>query len=183
MKHLAIDLDDVCLDFTGGVRAAVQREFAVEIPESAFEAWDLHPVLDPIIGRSWWKWLREREWLWSNFPAVDGAVGGLERLRHEGYYLECVTSKPRWAEYNTWRWLGKWRLPFNRVTIVGEKDRKIDFTDAELLIDDKPANLTPFVDAGRQGILFARPHNRHEQFPSRVRDWPELVAQLGTRND
>ena len=183
MRHLAIDLDDVCLDFTGGVKASVEREFGVVIPDDAFEAWDLHPILDPIIGRSWWKWLREREWLWANFPAVNGAIGGLERLRLEGFYLECVTSKPRWAEYNTWRWLGRWRPPFQRVTIVGDKDRKVDFTEADLLIDDKLKNLQEFVQAGRKGIMFDRPHNRHDQFPTRVGTWPELVETLlGTRD-
>lgn len=184
MRHLAIDLDDVVLDYTGGVAAAVKMEFGVDLSAEDFTGWDLHPVLDPIIGRSWWSWMRDREWLWANFPAVPGAMGGLEKLRRQGFYLECVTSKPQWAEHNTWKWLGRWRPPFQRVTIVGPKDRKIDFTDAELLVDDKMKNLNEFVQEGRQAILFDRPHNRHDQFPTRVGTWPELVETLlGTRTD
>ena len=97
MKHLAIDLDDVVLDYTGGVAEAVAMEFGVKLTAEDFTGWDLHPIVDPIIGRSWWAWMREREWLWANFSAVPGAMGGLEKLRRQGFYLECVTSKPQWA--------------------------------------------------------------------------------------
>lgn len=157
--HLAIDLDDTVLDFVGGLRDSVKKEYGVVLTEEDIYQWDLHPILDPIIGQNWWTWLRDREWLWHTFPAVDGAIGTLDHLRREGHYLECVTSKPLWAEHNTWKWLGKWRPPFQRVTIVGPKDRKIDFTDAELLVDDKPQNCLEFLESDRKAILFARTHN------------------------
>jgi 5'(3')-deoxyribonucleotidase len=185
MRHLAIDLDDVVLDFCGGLRDAIRKEYGVTITEEQMTQWDLHPLLDPIIGRSWWSWLREREWLWANFPAIDGAMGGLDTLRRQGFYLECVTSKPVWAEHNVYKWLGKWRPPFHRVTIVGPNHRKADYTDATILIDDKLENLVGFQASGkgRKGIMFDRPHNRHDQFPARVGTWPELVETLlGTRD-
>ena len=113
--HIAVDLDDVVLDFVGGVRNAVKTEFGVELQDSDFTQFNLSPLLNPIIGRSWWSWMEDRAWIWAGFPAVDGAIGSLERLRRDGHYLECITSKPKWAEYNTWRWLGRWRPPFQRV--------------------------------------------------------------------
>lgn len=158
MTHLAVDLDDTVLDFTGGLCAVIQKEYGVELPE--FEEWDFHHVLDPIVGGSWWKWMRRREWLWSTFPAIDGAIGSLDLLRSRGHYLELVTSKPEWGEASVWKWLGKWRPPFNRVTIVGQHDVKVAVTDAEVLIDDKIENCMEFTDVGRRAILFDRPHNR-----------------------
>jgi 5'(3')-deoxyribonucleotidase len=177
--HVAIDLDDVILDFCGGVRQAVKTEFGVELKPADFDRWHLSEILDPIIGRSWWSWMREREWLWANFPAIDGAIGGLEVLRRKGHYLEIVTSKPHWAEHNTWKWLGKWRPPVQRVTIVGPDDRKRDFTDAHLLIDDKPQNLSEFVPG--MVILFDRPHNRTEDRFARASAWRDVVRMVELR--
>lgn len=189
-NHLAVDLDDVVLDFVGGLVAALKKEYNVDLKVEEINDFNLGPFLDPIIGRSWWSWLRERSWLWSGFPAVDGAIGTLERLRRDGWFLELVTSKPKWAEYSTYRWLGKWRPPFQRVTIVSKEDNKAHFTDARILIDDKMANIMDFVEADRHGLLFSRPHNKLE--PSygpgfvRVNNWAEAYAEIQNikrRND
>lgn len=180
--HIAVDLDDVVLDFCGGLREAIRKEYNFDVGD--FEKWELRDVLDPVVGRNWWSWLRERDWLWPNFPAIDGAIGGIDALRRDGHYVELVTSKPEWAEYAVWKWLGKWRPPFNAVTIVGPKDRKVDFTDARILIDDKFENCDEFAKAGRTGLLFDRPHNRDAETelgdPSpwtvtRVFAWPSPV--------
>ena len=121
--------------------------------------------------------MRRRDWLWSTFPAIEGAIGSLDLLRRKGHFLECVTSKPEWAEAQVWKWLGLWRPPFNRVTIVGPKGEKSGVTDAEILIDDKIDNLLSFVETGRTGVLFERPHNR--KLPpyngiTRAADWQEV---------
>lgn len=162
MKHYAVDMDDVVVDFVGGLIDSMKKEHGATITMAQLEqtGWDLHPLLDPIIGYSWWTWLRQREHLWANFPAVDGAIGGIEQLRRQGHFLELVTAKPEWAEHNVWKWLGKWRPAFQRVTIVDTKACKADATSADLLIDDKPGNCQHFLDQGRGAILFARPHNR-----------------------
>ena len=155
--HVAVDLDDVCLDFTGGVKRSVEIEYGVQVPE--ITAWNLHDTLDPIIGHSWWKWMKARDWLWPNFPAIPGAVGGIQRMRDAGHYVELVTSKPLWAEAAVWKWLGKWRLPVQRVTIVDMNTRKVDATDADGIVDDKPETTLDFAQDGRFAIMFARSHN------------------------
>lgn len=173
-KHIAVDLDDVVLDFVGGLRTAVKTEYGVDIPEGDINKWDLHPFLDPVIGGDWWEWLRSRDWLWPNFPAMDGAIGNLTKLRREGYYLECVTSKPRWAEFATWKWMGKWRPPFQRVTIV-HRESKASMTDAYIMIDDKPENLDGFLRSRRHGILFGRAHNAsNDEYDYRANNWAEV---------
>ena len=184
---VACDLDNVVLDFYGGVRHAVETEYNVIVPP--FSTWDMHEVLDPIIGKSWWKWMRERDWLWPNFPAVPGAIGGLAQLRDAGYYVEIVTSKPEWAEFSVWKWLGKWRPPANRVTIVNMDIRKVDATDADVLIDDKLKNVVDFADDDRYGVLFSAESNLHEsELPNgvvRAKDWHAAVdlVRLSERGD
>lgn len=182
-RHIAIDLDDVILDFVGGIRRWIKTEYDVEIPEESITDFNLRPFLDPIIGKNWWTALRERDWLWPNFEAVPGAIGALERLRNEGHYLEIVTSKPRWAEYATWKWLGKWRPPVQRVTIVGPKDKKADFSDADVLIDDKVQNVVEWEESGRPAILFTRTHNVKAEAAIRASGWREVLDCLEEMED
>lgn len=189
VTHVAVDADDVIVDFIGGLLAVVKKEYGVEIPREAITQWDLHPILDPVIGHSFWKLLKDREWLWAGFPAIDGAIGNLGKLREQGHYLELVTAKPEWAEYNMYKWLGKWRPPFHRVTIVKVKDgdtpadRKVDFTDAEIIIDDKPSNCQDFLDAGRKAILFTSHHNRGYLGFQRANDWADVVKMIAAETN
>lgn len=172
--HIAVDMDDVLLDFMGGLQHAIKTEYGVIVPD--FTKWDVNELLDPILGKSWWKWMRERDWLWSNFPAIDGAIGGLTQLREDGNFIEIVTSKPEWAEYTVWKWMGKWRPPVNRVTIVEMDQHKVDMTDADLLLDDKPQNVDEFAEEGRIGVLFGRSHNRDSVVH------PDVIRVDGWRN-
>ena len=183
-KHVAVDMDDVILDFVGGLRDAIRKEYGVEIPDSAITDFNLSPFLDPVLGENWWGWLRRRDWLWSNFPAVDGAIGTMERLRREGYYLEVVTSKPEWADYAVWQWLGKWRPPVQRVTIVRKAENKADFSSAPILVDDKMENVDRWITKpNRHALLFSRPHNMNETFNpnkpiTRVNGWMDTYQTI-----
>jgi FMN phosphatase YigB (HAD superfamily) len=162
--HIAVDMDDVVLDFIQGVRASFIREYGLEgIPTYAGTPWGpevvefyKHPLFLESGYKDWWGWLRDRHWLWATFPAVDGAIGGLQRLRARGHWVELVTSKPEWAESNVWKWLGRWRPPLNSVTIVRNGQRKADFTKAFVMVDDKRQTCEEFANAGRFGIHFDR---------------------------
>lgn len=185
MTHIAIDLDDVVLDFCGNLIAVVNREYDAGLHVDHFDQWDLTSVLNPIIGEDWWAWWERRYWLWPKADAVPGAIGGLEELRRRGHYLEIVTAKPRWAEPLTWQWLGKWQPPVNRVTIVGMDTPKHEATDAALLVDDKPSTVTRWTKSreDRRALLFTRSHNRkasdHIARVTRVDSWKEILERIG----
>ena len=46
-KKIAVDLDDVVLDFVGGLRAALKQEYNVELDEDSITDFNLAPFLDP----------------------------------------------------------------------------------------------------------------------------------------
>lgn len=184
MTHIAIDLDDVVLDFCGNLIAVINREYDAGLDISHINQWDLTEILNPIIGEEWWEWWERRYWLWPKANAVPGAIGGLEDLRRQGHYLEIVTAKPRWAEPLTWQWLGKWQPPVNRVTIVDMTTAKSEATDAPVLIDDKPTTVVSWTESrpDRQALLFTRQHNLDEEFDhpriTRVENWKEIPVVL-----
>lgn len=177
-KEIALDFDDVICGFAAGLRKSILIEFGVEVPP--FGAWDLDEVLNPIVGRHWWReWMREQPDRWAKFPPVPGAIGGIKQLRDDGHYIEVVTAKPEWAEHVIWDWFGKHRPAVNRVTIVGMDVPKSEATDAELLVDDKIDNVEEFMADGRDAILFNQSTNDgvFVQAP-RVNNWRELVELI-----
>ena len=157
---VAVDLDDTVLSFVPEVLRTFAKEYGETIPYAGVPwgqdivEFTRHPKFQESGYRDWWGWLKDRDWLWSTFDAVDGAIGGLQRLRAAGHLLECVTSKPEWAEPQVWKWLGRWRPPFHRVTIVPVRSNKLDWTNAPVIIDDKRETCEEFAAAGRFAIHF-----------------------------
>lgn len=185
--HIAIDLDDVVLDFMPSVMASFAREYG-EQPvydgcpwgQQAVE-FGKHPLFLASGYKSWWDWLRDREWLWANFPVINGAIGGIKRLRHAGHYVECVTAKPTWAEHNVWKWLGKWRPAFNRVTVVTNGQKKVDFTNAYVMVDDKLETCVDFVRSGRVAVWFNRANAPSQAYNDSIkiaRNWEEVLKAI-----
>lgn len=163
--HIAVDLDDVTMDFWRSVCASINLEYGLAIDPEQTRDWEKNEVKQLTIfgeGRDWWSWLRDRDWIWATFKPVPGAIGGVQRLRQQGHYVEAVTKKPEWAEWTVWKWLGLWRPAFNTVTIVPSGGSKASSSQASLLIDDSPDNLTEWVasDQSRTAICFDQPWNR-----------------------
>jgi len=181
-KHLAIDMDDVVLAFVGGVCDSLSRDYGVRVTAADIVDWDMSKVLNPLIGEDWWDWMRRHVHLWGEkFKPVVGALGGIQRLRAAGHYLELVTSKPDWAEAQVWVWLGRYRPAVHRVTVIGMGERKVDRTEADVIIDDKPENCFQFVEDGRQALLFDRSHNQDVELRpgmDRVMNWRSMPTAL-----
>jgi hypothetical protein len=162
--RVALDWDDVVIDYWGGVCAALNREYGLNLDPSLTTDWDDNQVKNLDVfgdGRSWWEWLRDRDWLWATFDAVPGAIGGIDTLRRRGHTVEIITKKPEWAEWVVWRWLGRWRPAASTVTIIPIDANKADYSDADILIDDNAENVAAWAASGRFAILYDRPWNQH----------------------
>ena len=184
--HVAVDMDDVCVDFTAHIVKCVNREYGANLSVEQFTDWNFGPWLDPVLGRSWWEWLKGRDWLWTKAPAIPGAIGGLHQLREMGCYVELLTSKPEWAEWVVWAWLGKWRPNVHRVTIASSRSShaghlpKHEASDASVLVDDGWHNVEPWCRTGRTALIFDQPWNadRQTRRAFRVRNWAEVVDRI-----
>jgi len=178
--HIAVDMDDVVVEFFAFIVECINREYGTSVDVRECRDWDDNDVKKLTVfgpGKTWWDWLRARDWLWTKCPAVPGAIGGLQALRDDGHYVELLTSKPDWAEWVVWAWLGKWRPAVNRVTIAGSGQVKHELSDAILLVDDGLHNIEPWVATGRSAIKFARPWNegRGARRIWEARDWAQVL--------
>jgi len=162
--HVVLDLDDVVLDFEGGVIEATNRDFDADFDIRGKTQYHLDTYLNPTIGRDWWEWLKDHAWLWGEkFTPVPGALGGIEKLRAAGHWIEIVTAKPEWAEDQVWIWLSRYKPRVHQVTISPMQDvSKADLSpDGDVLVDDKWENCLEWAETGRLAILFTRPGNAH----------------------
>lgn len=189
---VAVDLDDVVLDFFGGVVIrGMNKDFAARLDVRDVTDWDHNLVKHfdwSYYGySSWWEWLQERAKLWATAPAIDGAIGGIRALRAAGHRPQCVTAKPTWAEPQVWRWLGRWQPAFESVHFVPVDEPKSVATDADVLIDDRASNCAEWVnsDSTRFAVLFDQPWNDavRDCGPRTfwAADWPavlDIVADL-----
>jgi 5'(3')-deoxyribonucleotidase len=179
--HLAIDADDVIVDFCGRVIETVNMEYDAQLTLADVKSWNLNLLLDPILGEDWWLWWEERDWLWAKASAIPGAIGGLRRLHQQGHIIDIVTAKPDWARAGFSQWLGKWQPYYDRVIVGPARPPmvKSEWTDARLLVDDKPDNVLDFFNKGRQAILYDRPHNwdfdHKEAGIPRAYNWAEVL--------
>ena len=188
--HIALDMDDVVLDFVKGVLETVNRDFDANVKPEDITDWNFGQFINPIIGYDWWEWLEGHAHVWGDkFKPVPGAIGGIVTLRRAGHYIEIVTSKPEWAEDATWDWFAKYKVRPHRLTLVplidGVAPKKSEVTDARVLVDDRFENCEEFAAKGRAAILYNRPHNLgYEKTPGgveRAADWSEVLNLLGVR--
>lgn len=183
--HIALDLDDVVLDFVQGVLDTVNRDFGANVQPEDIKSWEFGQYIDHIIGKPWFEWLEGHANIWGDkFKPVPGAIGGIEKLRRAGHYIEIVTAKPAWAEDATWDWLAKYKPRVHRLTIVPVEhiSNKHLITEADVLVDDKYENCRDWALDGRPAILYNRPHNAHYGEPPdgviRAADWQDVLGIL-----
>lgn len=170
---IAVDLDDVCMEFFSSVCWAIAEAFPEENldPIRMYEEttdWVNNPVKDlrifgeDIYGNqsTWWDWLKANDRLWAKFYPVHDSISGVRLLREAGHWVEAVTSKPQWAEWVVWEWQKQYQYQFNAIIIVPTGMSKLEASSADLLIDDRTSAIQEWDEAGRYGLLYTRPWNR-----------------------
>lgn len=184
---VAVDLDDVTIDFVPHIARCIWTEFAVKIDATKWDSVETDMDWRAFGYKSWWEWLKARDWLWALAPAIPGSIGGIQWLRANGHRPELLTAKPSWAEPQVHRWLGRWRPAFERTNIVEVKASKPAMSDADVLVDDRLPNCEAWVasDPTRFAVLYAQPWN--EDFvlaPAarivRAHGWPAVLTTIET---
>lgn len=188
--HIAVDMDDVLLEFFRSVCHRVNKDFGQTVDYEACSDWDRNPVKDLTCfgdGRTWWDWLRDNVDIWASFPCTPDALTSVRRLQEQGHFLELVTSKPEWAEHIVAEWLDRNGFLFDVVTIAPTGVPKHELSNADVLIDDAPHNIRAWVNADprRHGVVFTRPWNSGDSFDDcstlrvqRADNWSQVLKAV-----
>lgn len=167
MGTILLDVDGVCADFTGRVRALV-REVGGFMKWPVVE-WDFIKALDKDVREH----VEERlscasTWNEDNLGPIDGAGSAVIAFRKAGHRVVFVTSP--WASCHEWahvrtEWLHRF-MGAEASDVIPARAKEL--VRGDVFIDDKPQNVAAWREAGLAhgypgclgGYLWDAPYNR-----------------------
>lgn len=187
--RIALDVDDVCLEFNKMLCTKIAEEFSTVIDIEDITHWDWwNDTCDIAFPKNnMWEWLKSNPSYWAEAPPMPGALNGIKELKRKGHTVHLVTSKPDWARQSMWAWLAKHNPTVDGITIVTSRGNKLQHPQSKLqavghlhdmIIDDKAETCLEWEKTGKAVILFDRPWNRDVEESSnlrRAKNWTEIL--------
>ncbi len=174
---LGVDLDGVCADYTKGIRWLAAQHLGVDeidLPEQ--RSWDFAEWgLDSDAFEKLHRQAVTKERMFRGLDLIDGAAEALWRLSDAGVWIRIITHRlyTNWghqiAVSDTVEWLDNSRIPYRDLCFLGAKPE----VEADLYIEDSPANIEALRAADNEVIVFDQPYNRELADP-RAANWPEV---------
>jgi 5'-nucleotidase len=177
---LGVDLDAVCADYEGALRASVVRRFGRDpgelLPQTRWDAyseWGLSFEQFQEAHRA--AVLEDR--IFREMDPLPGVSEALWQLSDEGVWIRIITHRLIFngthevsAADTAW-WLDQHRIPYRDLCFIGDKPD----VGADVYVDDSPRNVLSLRSAGRTVLVFDQPYNRDLAGP-RVTSWNEIAA-------
>ena len=113
--------------------------------------------------------------MFRDMAVIDGAAEALWRLSDAGVWIRIITHRlyVNWghqiAVTDTVDWLDRARIPYRDLCFLGAKPQ----VEANLYIDDSPANVSALRGAGNEVIVFDQPYNQELRSP-RATSWLDV---------
>ena len=188
---LAIDLDDVLVDFANPFSAYIKKKYNIKLNNRHFYkinwaeefGWDKKRAISSIL-----EFLKSPEF--DDLKPIPGAQDGVEQLK-KYHDLVVVTGRPKEVLEQSKSWLEKYfTFMFSEVYAtdfhIVRKGRKgkgelCREKGVEAIIEDFPDYGQECLDAGIKVYLFSRPWNNMLDLPEemiRVESWTEIVDKL-----
>lgn len=164
---IAIDIDDVILDFVPAWLEAYNKEYKDKLKIKDIIQWDISKLVVPECGENIYKYLDDPN-IYDSVKIIDGACESIKILKNLGHRILYVTSRHH---------PGKYALLKNvNLLDIGDyivlEDKKL--IRANVLIDDKFETVKEFYGLG---ILFLRPWNKFENWPNTktASTWHDII--------
>lgn len=176
--RLGIDLDGVVADFNTGWMTLYNAEFGTELSSEMVTTWDaMIPLTHFRSVSEFWVWARngDGEGLFGGLPVFPDALPTLRRL-YRTHEIVIITTKPPWANAETFRWIGDHHIPTREVHITGKKWQ----VDCDVYLDDGPHNLTSLVRErpDRTICRFVQPWNEPVEGTIDIDSWNTFEALI-----
>lgn len=179
--RLGIDLDGVVADFNTGWMTRYNEEHGTDLRPEQAQTWDaMIPLTRFETEDEFWEWARNDggEGLFRNLPVFPEARVALDRLaiNHD---IIILTTKPDWAESETFQWIGENRIPTREVHMTYEKWK----VDCDVYLDDGPHNLEMLTleRPDRTVCRFVRPWNEPVPGAIDVDSWHTFESLVGRK--
>ncbi len=173
-----VDLDGVVADFIGGMKPIAAEwlgkkpsELASEV-SYGFPEWKLG-------GESGYQDLHrfavKEKQLFATLPPIPGAAAAIRRLAKRQIRIRIITHRlyiewfHRQAINQTVEWLEGNGIPYWDLCFMRQKSS----VEADVYVEDSPANIKTLREAGQQVIVFRNSTNRHLKAPA-AESWLEV---------
>lgn len=178
-RVLNLDLDGVCADYTGALRAYLVHHgrmspdaapSAAHYELTADEGWPFRNADEYLAAHK----AAEAEHLYATMKPIPGVSKALQRLADEHVYIRIVTHRlfvsgqHRMVVADTAQWLDDNHIPYMSLCFTGLKDS----VQATVHIDDSPANIGVLRAVGQHVVVFDQLYNRDLGGP-RLPDWSD----------
>jgi 5'(3')-deoxyribonucleotidase len=179
--RLGIDLDGVVADFNAGWMRTYNEDFEAELTPEMVQTWDGFVTLTHFVSNTeFWRWARNDggHGLFRDLPVYPGAVESLGRLSRN-HEIVIITTKPHWADAETFAWIADNEIPTREVHITGDKWK----VECDVYLDDGPHNLESLVveRPDRTTCRFVRTWNKHVPGTVDVDSWDIFEALVENR--
>lgn len=184
---LGVDLDGVCADFYGYMRAVAAEWFERGVDELPVDVsyglkeWGVE-------GREQYLSLHRfavtERGLFSQCPMIPGTRKHLRKLADEGYRIRIITHRlyihffHALAVQQTIEWLDNHGIPYWDLCFMKDKEQ----VGANIYIDDAPDNIEKLRSKGLYTICYGNSTNKHIARP-RASSWQEVYEIIKSRSD
>jgi 5'(3')-deoxyribonucleotidase len=177
--RLGIDLDGVVADFNAGWTRRYNDAFGTELTPNMVQTWDVFVELTHFESNTaFWEWARNGEGpgLFRHLPVYPGGVESLKRMSRN-HEIVIITTKPRWANAETFAWIADNDIPTREVHITGHKWK----VECDVYLDDGPHNIKSLVLERPDRIIcrFVRPWNDHVTGAVDIDSWNTFETLVG----
>lgn len=174
--RLGIDLDGVVANFNAGWMDLYNEENGTALTPDMVRTWDVFVPLTKFDSNAeFWAWARNDggPGLFRHLPVFPGAVDSLKRLSRN-HKIVIITTKPPWANAETFAWIADNGIPTREVHITGRKWE----IDCDVYLDDGPHNLKRLVAErpNRMVCRYVRPWNQPVAEAIDVDSWDTFEA-------
>ena len=196
--RLGFDLDEVVVNLTKEIENHLAVNYGIDWPAECFITYGFdtcHYTSDEELNKTVIKDLivtaNDAEFQFTAKP-IEGVVEVLQKFKKSGHKIYFITARPKQNQPLTYKWLRKYKIPFDGLKFVGQDEEKGVCgmrLKLDMFVDDLYNNLESmwrYKKKWRKGLLlFDRPWNSKpiDTFNyTRVKDWKTILRHVGINN-
>ncbi len=191
MRIIGIDLDEVLAEFLEGMCVFHNERFGTALSKSDFFTYEFWKVWnctkDEHIKRV--HMFQETD-LFRNLRVCEGAAGGINALKDDGFELFVITSRHKATERQTREWVQQ-NFPGAFKDVLFSNNFSLDnssslrkselckLVGASVLLEDQLGYAEDCAEKNIQVILFDKPWNKRDlDGVKRVFSWDEAAKEI-----
>jgi 5'(3')-deoxyribonucleotidase len=180
--RIAVDVDGVLADRVGAVLSTVRDRHGVAVEPADVDRWEYvvpgpDEAITSVISRVT---ADDPDHLLDCSP-VPGATEAMRRLARD-HHVVVATHRDRSLHGLTREWFEAHDIPYHEFLDDCGPDKA--HVDADVLVDDKPANVRTFARERGWAVLFSQPWNAGVTVGDAVSvadDWSDVLGTLDRR--